>query len=288
MLKLIRAFLKPFHPDHTIGSQAETLHVTPLQQKEEEVAPLDNIPDLGLLDAALSGWYQHDTNEIFRGIPIHSHDVVVDIGCGDGRNSLFCANRGARVIAFDIDPHAVQTTRARLQKEAKGSFEVQVSHADSLPLPDGIASRILCTEVLEHVDDPDRVLSELFRIGQPGALYLLTAPDPQVEHLQKRIAPPLYFQKPNHVRIIERPDFVAMAERAGLIVEERTQHGFYWSIWWTLFWSCGVDLAKPDHPVLNHWTETWRALLSTQQGTQLKKELDAFLPKSQAIIARKP
>jgi SAM-dependent methyltransferase len=256
--------------------------------QDEPVVPLPDSAGLGLFDAVLSGWYLNNTNEVFRGISISSEDVVVDVGCGDGGSSLFCAKRGAKVIAIDIDPQTIDNIRTRLDGNAPGGFQAHVSNANPLPLDDGVATRVLCTEVLEHVDDPDQVLRELYRIGKPGARYLLTAPDALQEHLQERVAPPIYFQKPNHIRIIERAQFVAMAERAGLIVEECAYYGFFWSIWWALFWSCKVDLSNPDHPVLNHWTEAWRALLATAEGKELKQKLDAFLPKSQVIIARKP
>ncbi|MBE1159204.1 class I SAM-dependent methyltransferase [Dyella acidiphila] len=255
---------------------------------EEPAAPQPNSADLGLFDSVLSGWYQNDTNEVFRGIPIGADDVVVDVGCGNGGSGLFCAKRGAKVIAIDIDPQVIADTRTRLEGNAPGGFEAYVSDANPLPLADGIATRVLCTEVLEHVDDPYQVMRELYRIGKPGARYLLTAPDALQEHLQERVAPPVYFQKPNHIRIIEREAFVAMAERAGLVVEDRAYYGFFWSIWMALFWSCKVDLGSPNHPVLNHWTQAWGALLSTDEGKELKHKLDAFMPKSQVLVARKP
>lgn len=288
MLNLIKS-LRKFSPvGRSVESQTDTEQVVSAQEQEESAITRNDETDLGLFDAFLSGWYQNATNEVFRGISIGSNDVVVDVGCGSGGSSLFCAKRGARVIAFDIDPQVVATINDRLKGEAPGGFEAHVSDANPLPLADNTASRVLCTEVLEHVDDPDQVLRELYRVGRPGALYLLTVPDALQEHLQQRVAHPSYFQKPNHIRIIERTDFAAMVERAGLIIEEQTQYGFFWSIWWALFWPCKVHLAKPDHPVLNHWTEAWRALLSTPEGQEHKRQLDAFMPKSQVIVARKP
>lgn len=288
MLNLLRSLRKFSHIRRSAELKAESEKVVDAQEEVNSATTQNGETDLGLFDAFLSGWYQNATNEIFRGIPISPDDVVVDVGCGGGGSSLFCARRGARVIAFDIDPQVVASISQALEGHAPGGFEAHVSDANPLPLEDGIASRVICTEVLEHVDDPDQLLRELYRIGQPGALYLLTVPDSLQENLQKRVAHPSYFQKPNHIRIIERADFAFMAERAGLIIKEQTQYGFFWSIWWALFWACKVDLAKPDHPVLNHWTEAWRALLATPEGKEHKRQLDAFMPKSQIIVARKP
>lgn len=254
----------------------------------EEPVDLSGATGLGLHDAVLSGWFQNATNEVFRGIHIGPDDTVVDVGCGDGGNSLFCARRGAHVTAIDIDAQVIASIEARLAEAAPAAHATHVSDANPLPLASEVATRVICTEVLEHVDDPDQLLAELFRIGKSGARYLLTVPDALQENMQKHVAPPSYFQKPNHVRIIEREQFAQMVERAGLIIDEHTQYGFFWSIWWALFWACKVDLANPSHPVLDHWTEAWRAVLALPEGHQLKQQLDQFMPKSQVIVARKP
>ncbi len=69
-------------------------------------------------------------------------------------------------------------------------FEGLVSLCDPVPVPDGTATRVLCSEVIEHLDTPSLLMSEMVSIGQPGALYLFTCPDPQAEALQKYPAPP--------------------------------------------------------------------------------------------------
>ena len=55
-----------------------------------------------------------------------------------------------------------------------------------------------------------------------------------------------------------------------------------------LFWEAKVDLGSPDHPLLNHWAETWQAVLESPRGEQIKQALDGVVAKSQVIIARKP
>lgn len=46
----------------------------------------------------------------------------------------------------------------------------------ALPLRDGAVDAVLCTEVLEHVDQPDQALEECSRVMRPGAVLILTAP----------------------------------------------------------------------------------------------------------------
>ncbi|WP_458071326.1 class I SAM-dependent methyltransferase [Rhodanobacter sp. BL-MT-08] len=265
-----------FSPDQQAGSA-----------NSENGVPEFDISWLGLVDAGLSGWYLSDSDEVFQGVPISAGDVVVDVGCGDGGAVLFCAERGAEVIAVDIDADVIADIAARLANSSASAYATHVSDSDPLPLADGIATRVICSEVLEHVDDPARVLSELVRIGKPGAIYLLTVPDPLHETMQKHVAPDAYFEKPNHIRIIERQQFADMVRQTGLIVREQRYYGFYWGMWWALFWACGVELGE-SHPVLDNWSATWKAVLKTRRGVELKRKLDQFMPKSQLIVAHKP
>ncbi|SFH79625.1 Methyltransferase domain-containing protein [Collimonas sp. OK307] len=243
---------------------------------------------VGLRDALESGWYLHESSELYRGFVISAEDVVLDIGCGDGGNSLFCANHGAHVIVADIDAAKVESTMQRLAETPARLVQGIVGDANPLKLEDGIASKVVCMEVLEHVDDTAQFLSELVRVGKPGAHYLLSVPDPVQETLQKGLAPPWYFEKPNHIRIIQRDEFEKMVTDAGLVIERHEYFGFYWSVWWLFFWISKVDLSNASHPLLDNWAKTWETLMDTPDGEQVRLALNNFMPKSQVIIARKP
>jgi ubiquinone/menaquinone biosynthesis C-methylase UbiE len=246
-------------------------------------------PDVGLKDAALSGWLRTAQGELLEGFPIVADDVVLDLGCGEGHFAAFCGERATQVILVDVDAATLAAAEARVKQT--GVLSVRALQSDTYPLSiaAGSVSKIILTEVLEHVDNPADVMREVVRVGQPGALYLISVPDPVHEHLQKQgISAPAHFQKPNHIRIFEREQFKDLVQQSGLIIERETSYGFFWAMWWLFFWSCKQDLSPPWHPLLAAWNKTWWELLSTEQGPHVKKVLDQFMPKSQVIIARKP
>jgi SAM-dependent methyltransferase len=256
----------------------------------DDSPPEPTAPDasaVGMTDAMLSGWFRNELNEVFTGVPISAADVVIDVGCGDGGNLNFCANRGAHVIAVDIDGTALADAKRRLSGSPARVLEFHEATAEAIPVESGTATRVICTEVLEHVDDPAVVLAELKRVAAPGALFLITVPDALQERMQTHVAPDVYFAKPNHIRIIERDEFRDLVSGAGLEVVAHETYGFFWSIWFALFWSTGVDLTDTHHPVLDGWTTTWQNVLATEKGRLLKRQLDDFMPKSQVIVARK-
>lgn len=251
----------------------------------------------GLRDSVLRGWFNKDTGELFTGFPVGPGDVLVDVGCGQGGHAQFCAEQGARIILVDANPRRIAQASARLQSLPRPPlFEAHVSECDPLPLADGTATRVLCTEVIEHVESPALLMSEMARIGRPGALYLFTCPHPQAEALQQRVAPPDYFERPNHIRILSPEDFAQHVEAAGLVIESRHSYGFFWSIWLAFFWTTGLSLDEatersfqlPGYPVLDNWLLTWQLLLEHPKGNAIKQALDDLSPKSQLLIARKP
>src|SRR5690606_37637957 len=66
---------------------------------------------LGLTDAVKSGWYLSNTAELVEGMKILPDDVVLDVGCGDGLATHFCARNGAHVAFTHIEPAKVEKVR---------------------------------------------------------------------------------------------------------------------------------------------------------------------------------
>jgi SAM-dependent methyltransferase len=280
----------------TSATQAILAQLEQLAQNDPEAiaalakmgAPVDPYL-LGLHDAQLGGWYNHETSELMTDFHIGPDDTVIDVGCGDGGALNFCAERGAYVILADIDEARVNQAANWIAGKPARGVEKYVTDANPLPLKSESVNRVICMEVLEHVDDPAILMAELVRIGQPGARYLLTVPDTTQEKLQRHLAPPSYFEKPNHIRIFEREEFADLVRNAGLTIERRTWYGFYWAMWWLLFWECKIPFeGMPRHPVLDNWARTWASVLATEGGVKLKHLFDRFMPKNQVIIASKP
>jgi SAM-dependent methyltransferase len=242
------------------------------------------------LDGDRFGWFNLEKRELMPGFPIRDGDTCVDVGCGPGAASEFAALCGAEVHAVDVDPEAIRAVERRMKgwRLARPVHAI-LSDANPLPLPDGLATRVVAQEVMEHVDDPQQFIGELVRVGRPGALYLLSVPDPASEALLKTIAPEICWRKPNHVRVFGRDEFDRLVRGAGLEIVRRTRDGFFWSMWWALLWAMEgfFPAGAPGTPVLREWNKTWAALLQTPHGARVKQALDDFAPKSQILIARK-
>jgi SAM-dependent methyltransferase len=92
---------------------------------------------------------------------------LLDVGCGQKPYEPLFAPYVASYIGVDPveNPHA----------ELKGTIE-------DLPVEDGTFDVVLCSQVLEHCDDPARAIAELHRVTAPGGRLLLSTHGVQVYH----------------------------------------------------------------------------------------------------------
>lgn len=264
-----------------------------------EVETVLNPGVVGLTDAVRSGWYLKDSAELYRGFKILEDDVVLDVGCGDGLATLFCADFGPHIVFTDVVESKIDELVSKAKRSKARKVEGILSDSLPLPLADGYASKILSMEVLEHTHAPDKILKELYRVGKPGAQYLISVPDSRSENLQKTYAHPSYFEEPNHIHIFDKTQFIDLVEGAGLIVEEYSTWGFFWTMWMSIFWSVpsvadtdGAEtiglLSPPYHPALQAWTKTWQEVLMSKNGQGFIDAMNTTYPKAQLILARKP
>lgn len=103
---------------------------------------------------------------------------VLDAGCGPGVTSLTLARRGYRVTAIDTDPAKIETLRLLARSHGQ-SLATRLASVCELPFRDSSFDKVLCAEVLEHVEDDRRAVSELARVLRPEGILVITVPSEQ-------------------------------------------------------------------------------------------------------------
>jgi SAM-dependent methyltransferase len=99
----------------------------------------------------------------------------LDIGCGSGLHSLAALRLGAsEVLAVDVDPQSVATTKSVLGKFAGGgNYAVeQVSVFDLDPARHGVFDTVYSWGVLHHTGDMARAMRMAAAMVKPGGQFV--------------------------------------------------------------------------------------------------------------------
>lgn len=93
--------------------------------------------------------------------------TVLEVGCNEGFLSKALMEAGFHVKAVDIDPFMV--------KRAQELFGVEAIEANvnDLPFMDGQFDLAIAGELLEHISNPGKGLSELFRVSNSRVILSL-------------------------------------------------------------------------------------------------------------------
>lgn len=95
----------------------------------------------------------------------------LDVGCGGGYLPEELTRLGFMVSG--VDPALASVAAAQSHAHETGlEIDYRVAQAESLPFPDGSFDLVTCCDVLEHVQDLDRTLSEITRVLKPGGIFL--------------------------------------------------------------------------------------------------------------------
>ncbi len=97
--------------------------------------------------------------------------TALDVGSGGGLLAEEFARLGFRVTGIDPSAESVEAARVHAVSESL-DIEYTVGAGEQLPFPDESFDIAYCCDVLEHVDDLDRVLAETSRVLKPGGVYL--------------------------------------------------------------------------------------------------------------------
>lgn len=99
---------------------------------------------------------------------------VIDLGAGDGRNSLFLASKGFQVTAVDISPIGIRKIEERA-KEKGLTLETRVADISKLQLSNSY-DLVVSTFVLHHLlkDQALDALKKAREATRPGGFNLIT------------------------------------------------------------------------------------------------------------------
>jgi ubiquinone/menaquinone biosynthesis C-methylase UbiE len=112
--------------------------------------------------------------ELLTGLSTDSSHDVLEVGCGEGGNitNVLRSASNPRIVGLDLFEG-----KLRFAKRVGVPALFCCADALSLPFRDSSFDLILCRDVLHHVADRARLLSELRRVCRPGGTVWIVEPN---------------------------------------------------------------------------------------------------------------
>ncbi len=101
---------------------------------------------------------------------------ILDVGSGRGKFLVAATKAGAKAEGVEPYDKYIEMSRERGAKEGV-SIRVQKGDAEHLPFDNETFDFVNLSEVIEHVESPERSLSELKRVLKPGGFAYVSVPN---------------------------------------------------------------------------------------------------------------
>jgi len=115
--------------------------------------------------------------------PLRPSDQILAAGCGDGHIENFIST--GRITMVDISKQAIRDAKANSHNPPPKKFVL--ADLEHLPFPKNTFNKIECSEVIEHVYSPTKLLSELHRVLKPSGFLVISFPNEQLINLLKKV-----------------------------------------------------------------------------------------------------
>ncbi len=184
-------------------------------------------------------------------LPLAKGACVIDLGAGEGRHS--------HALGFyrpDLHIYAVDLMAGNLAcgKEKGEAFfaacglapQLMYCQANGLQLPfaDASIDCLICSEVLEHVEDYIGLIAEAYRVLKPGGYFAVSVPRAWPERLCWWLSPAYHQVEGGHIRIFDARALASDISAMGFACQARyAAHALHVPYWWLrcLFGSQGEN-----------------------------------------------
>ena len=229
----------------------------------------------------------------FKKINLPPRSKVLDVGCGEGRHIFGILNEFENVYCYGLDQDIPSLDKCKegleFFKELDSNGTIfQEGSVYQLPFEENFFDLIICSEVLEHLDDYHAAIKEIHRVLKPGGKFLPSVPSYWPEKICWLLSTEYQNMPGGHVRIFRHSQLKKLALDNGLEYKSfHWAHGLHSPYWWLqcLFWS---RKEKSYTVKLYHRFLVWDLMQNPLLTRILEAILQPLIGKSLVMYFRKP
>jgi len=181
----------------------------------------------------------------FRYFSLADGQTVLDLGCGEGRHAIHIALEAqVTSVGVDLSETDLRTAHERFSPfahigEPLPAFYLQVADGSALPFSDNSFDRVVCSEVLEHVQDYEALLTEMRRVLKPDGILAISVPRRWPERICWWLSDEYHQVEGGHIRIFNAAQLKKQISLQGFrYFKKHWAHALHSPYWWLrcLFW----------------------------------------------------
>lgn len=125
----------------------------------------------------------HLTEKIVDHLALVNGKSLLDIGCGVGRVDILAAVKGFTTVGVDIEKKVIALAKENAKRfglDAQCKF-IAGNILQQKSLSKQLFDVVICSEVIEHVSNPQEIIDFAYKVLKKNGLIILTAPnDPKL------------------------------------------------------------------------------------------------------------
>lgn len=231
----------------------------------------------------------------FNRLGIAPGSRILDIGCGEGRHTVrACQEPGTVCIGGDFGFDNLLTTQKKLAFHEQlndiscREWALSVMDVTALPFADNSFDVVICSEVLEHIPNDEKAVSELIRILKPGKTLAVSVPRAWPEWICWQLSDEYHNTNMGHVRIYSKKEIIGKIQKKGpKYLGCHYVHSIHSPYWWL---KCFAGPTRTDSFIVNlyHKLLVWDLMKKPALTTTIDRLLNPILGKSLVLYFKKP
>jgi SAM-dependent methyltransferase len=145
---------------------------------------------------------------------------VLDLGCHEGKMSIYLAERAKQVVGIDYNSVAIEEAKRTYKRDNLSFYSMEAY--DFLTTTDIKFDVLILSHILEHLDNPDEFLQKFTPFFEFVYIELPDFDKTFLNHYRRDMKLPLIYTDGDHISEFDRFDLANIVEKCNLTIVHST------------------------------------------------------------------